>query len=402
MRPPHRLRSLTGVVTLSAVVVGAWPGPALAASDPGRRGFVVSNIYVASLSEEDACSELSLSTEEIYLKSLPADEARRLADPANARELRDRLFADHGFKNVRTGKSPGPRGENAQFTEGELAKLRRDAGIPAGKGALSFLGQFLVYSVCTDPFDFSLFATGSAPYRSSRAYGIDLDSNPETGGFSSPDQVPGVDNALISAVGCERTTRDYGNPDVASRVLSSLASPTLIEVSGIDDPVNDEAVTVRFFASFDPLEVGADGRALPYATYDADPDRAFQAHTRGRIENGMVITEAFDLKVRVREQIIDGSREIRRAQVRFPLAPENGVSDGGIYGYHTVATLAELYAQSGITGLSLMSCAGAMKAIDAHADADPDPRTGKNTTISSALFFHAVPAFPILAAQEER
>ncbi len=55
----------------------------------------------------------------------------------------------------------------------------------------------------------------------------------------------------------------------------------------------------------------------------------------------------------------------------------------------------EPYAQSGTTGYNLMSCPAAVKEIRKHADGYPDPRTRKNTAISSALNFRGVPAFAV-------
>lgn len=374
-----------------------------AASTPPSRtlSFALTNIYIPAYEDEKACRSLSLSSTELFLKSLPAAERAQYESPEKIQSLQ-KLMADRlGFKMVPTGHSSGTNGAMAQVSEAELEALRQKYNIPKGKGALSFLGTRLAYDSCTNPEDFPFLEKGNEDYLGTIAYGINLDGRVDKNDFVSPDKAPGVDNQLIRAVGCNFATRDFGTPKVADQVITSLASPTLVEVSDVDDPVNDDDVTVRIYASASPLELSGAGKALAWASLDVDPDPRFMATVKGRIRNGELMTDPVDLRLRLREQIIDSYRELLKARVQARIRPGEAI-EGGIYGYHTLASVEQNYHQSTQVGANLtrLSCPALIKAVRRYADAFPDPKTHRNTAISSALRFRGVPVFLIKPAQQ--
>jgi hypothetical protein len=75
----------------------------------------------------------------------------------------------------------------------------------------------------------------------------------------------------------------------------------------------------------------------------------------------------------------------------------DGSLEGGIFGYTTLTSyydMIEHMTQDGADNVGI-SCAAIRLAIDRFADGFRDPRTGHFTAISSAMKFHAVPAFVI-------
>ena len=379
---------LASLSATSAVAVGNTSGVS------GKTySFVLSNVFVASNPDDKLCPSLSKSAEQLFRESLPEPQRTELADAGKGRELSRLMHKTLGFKGGPSGKRPIGDVTSPNFTPAELDALRAKYGIPKGKGHLGYIGTMFTYNHCTDPEDFPLLATGIAPYMGSVAYGIDLDGKVSRDDFVAPDGTRGVDNAMIAAVGCDRTTRDYGNPEVASKAITSLSSPVLMEISGVDDPVNDAEVTVRFYASASRLELDGTGKPLAMASLDIDPDARYHSEVKARIKDGLLVSDTFDLRMRFREVIIDAYREILRARVRFKFSPDKPI-DGGIYGYHTIASLAEQNAQAGTVGSDFHSCGSTMRALRAKADYR-DPRTGRMTAISSALQFHGVPAFLI-------
>ena len=124
------------------------------------------------------------------------------------------------------------------------------------------------------------------------------------------------------------------------------------------------------------------------------------AQAKGKIRDGELITEPFDLQVRLREQIIDSYRELRQARIQAKIKPGEAI-EGGIYGYHTLASIEDNYHQSTQVGANLtrMSCPALIKAVRRYADAYPDPKTRRNSAISSALRFKGVPVFLIKPQQ---
>ncbi len=381
-------------LALSAVAAAV---PLLGSAVPEERTtltYVLSTVYVASYPDDQACPKLSLSARDIFLDTLPPAQRAELADPAKERELSRLLSSKYGFKGGPTGASPGRNGSAPSYTQAELDALRAKFKIPSGKGHPTYLGLVFGYNVCTDPDDFPDFAVGNAPYLGKVTYGMNLDGKIGRHDFTGPDGEQGVDNALIAATGCNRTTRDYGDPKVADNVITSLAAPPILQLSGVDDPQNDDDVEVRVFVADSPLELDGSGKPLAWATFSIDPDPRFETRTRGRIKDGVLTTEPFDLRIRVREQIIDSYREIKGARIRLPLGNDDAIG-GSIYGYHTLTSLFDPYIQAGTVGLNLMSCPAAVNAIRAHADGYPDPGSRKNTAISTALNFRGVPAFAV-------
>ena len=388
------VRLLFGGSLLAAAT--AFLGAASPAPSGRTLGFVLSNIYVPASQEEGACRATSASSADLFLKSLSPAEQAQYGSPEKVQELHDLMQRRLGFKMVPTGVGADKGGGAARLDPQQLAALRAANGIPAGKGAVTFLGQRFAYDSCTNPEDFPQLARGNEEYRGKVAYGMDLDGRDKRGDFVGTDGARGVDNALIRATGCNFATLSFGDPKVADEIITSQAAPTLVEVTGVDDERNDDHVLVRFSASASPIELAATGKALAWSSLDVDPNPRFQATAKGRITNGVLTTEPFTLRVRLKEQIVDSYREIRQARLRAELRPGESIQ-GGIFGYQTLASMIEQYVQSTQVGANLtkMSCPAIVNALAAHADAFPDRRTGRNTAISSALNFRGVPAFPI-------
>jgi hypothetical protein len=370
---------------LSATLAAtALPGLALASQ---TKSFVIGSIYMPAMDIDDkSCPTTSKSALEIFRDTLPAAERAKYMDHSTYREL-GKLMYDHlGFRRSE-GDTP--------ITPANIDDVRRKFNIPAGKGAFaSYPTRHLAYDSCTNPDDFPTLAVGTQEYRGKVAYGMNLDGKVKKGDFTGVDGEAGVDNAWYRAMGCSLTTRTFGDPKVSDKILVSQAAPTLIEVTGIDNDRNDDAVVVNIYASADALELNATGGALAWASFHPDPRPAFTASVKGRIVDGVLTTDIFDVNMRMHEQIIDSRHEMRGTRLRATFAP-NGTIEGGFYGYHTLASLEDAYAQSSTIGSDLMSCPAAIGTLRKHADGFPDPHTHRNTAISSMLRFKAVPAFVI-------
>jgi hypothetical protein len=274
--------------------------------------------------------------------------------------------------------------------------VRSLASIPAGKGAIVFNHHIVAYDSCTNPEDFPQLNQGFRPYDGKLAYGINLSNRKTKSQFTSPDGDTNVENQLWRATGCMKHFREFGDPENANQTLFSTAAPTLIEIDGIDNERNDTNVSVTIYNSADPLQTDSRGRALQNASFTADPRAGLIAHTRGRIVDGVLLTEPTDVRLRYREQIIDNVREIRGARIRATLKPD-GAIEGGIFGYYTLDSYYDSIRQMSQLGanLSSLSCPTIHSAIHEYADGYPDPETRRNTAISSALNFVGVSAFVI-------
>ena len=92
--------------------------------------------------------------------------------------------------------------------------------------------------------------------------------------------------------------------------------------------------------------------------------------------------------------MIESQVHLTKAKLRLNLKSD-GSLDGILGGY---ISWADFYAGLAVQGPGLEACVtgdipGIYYLLKKHADADPDPKTGLNASISSAYYLEAVPAF---------
>ncbi|ANI79951.1 hypothetical protein [Sphingobium sp. EP60837] len=398
----------TGALVGAATMLTAADAPT--GGEPGVRAFVLGNIYLANGGTGDICRAEDEGALERFRKLLPAAQQQKYADPAKNQEL-EKLMNEHfGFRRLilrddRTGKVKLPPGvdRTAAITPEQALAIGALNGFPKGKGRPAFSKRDVVYSACSDPYDFPVLAKNFRTYDGPVAAGMNLDGKVSKEDFTGPDGEKGIDNQLWRVAGCSWPFREGSNPDIARKTLISSLAPTLIELRGVDDASNDPDVTVTVFAATTALNKDGKGGVLARATFIADPDPRLKATTHGRIENGVLTTDSFDMVLNYKEQIIDAPRHIRGARIRATLTKDGGI-EGGFYGYYTLDSYyssIEQMTQNG-ANLSRLTCPGIRLAIDRLADGYRDPKTGKYTAISSAYHFFGVRAFVVPPQQTAR
>jgi hypothetical protein len=404
------------IITRATLLIALAGGVVRAADAPtggpiGVRAFVLSNIYIATPPEPDVCTTLTASGPETFFQSLALEEQDRYRGDDKHNQL-FRLMQDRlGFKwltLVPRGKGIAPAGQaqtptdwqmlevDADPAESRIERLRERAQITPGKGAIVFNNHILAYDSCTNPEDFPMLDRNLHPYDGKLAFGMNLDGKTTRNNFSNSRGEKGIDNQLWRVLGCMKHFREFGNPDNANSTLFSVAAPTLIEITGIDNPRNDNDVEVAVYASADALSADNRGRALAHASFDVDTSPALTAHTHGRIVDGVLITEPVDIHLRAKEQILDTVRELRAARIRATLNADGSI-EGGFYGYYTLTSFYDSIKQMSQLGVNLssLSCPVIYNAIKRYADGVPDPQSHQYTAISSALNFVGVSAFVI-------
>lgn len=222
--------------------------------------------------------------------------------------------------------------------------------------------------------------------------GLNLDGRVDADDFISPDGVKGVDNQIHRALGCIASYRAPDGPFYMFegqdlRMLNF--NRTLIELTGVDDLVNDDDVTLTTYRGLDSLLSDASGSIFPGGTQRIDGRWGgdFVQTFKGKIVDGVLTTEPRDL-VLPWSGVFDTSSLHFLRDVRFELrlTPERaeGVMgayvDAGAFSRHlntTWSTHHQSYGQ-----LSASSLYRAMRRL---ADGHPDPDTGEMTAISAAI-----------------
>jgi len=233
------------------------------------------------------------------------------------------------------------------------------------------------------------------------SYGMNLDGKIGPNDFLSPDGEAGIDNQLYRALGC---IIGFRGPDGVEfifeqkEIRDSRFNRMMIELTDVDDPVNDDDVTVTFYRGLDRLLTDASGnRAMPGGSQriDARFGKRFITRMRGKIADGVLSTEPVD-ELTLPWTTLDGppTEIIRDARFRLRLTPTS--AEGMIGGYADVDSWYRLMLRNDsthhlsngqISGISLY------KALRRLADAHPDPNTGAMTAISAALDAKLVQVF---------
>lgn len=244
-----------------------------------------------------------------------------------------------------------------------------------------------------------------------RLEGINLDGRISRGNFTSIGGTRGIDNQMFRLVGCTHAYQSTGQANDLSVGMYAGEWGILINLKGVDDLQNDDNVEVGIYGNADPMQLSAQREALPYATYAMDQDPSFRATTKGRIKNGVLITDPVDVVFHSILNSMHMVRPLRNAQIRATVS-ENGRLKGYIAGYTPIADLYNYQygfregrtARGELSPLRLGSangaartlgytCSGAYQAMQRLADGHLDPKTGKFTSISTQYRFEAINAF---------
>lgn len=225
------------------------------------------------------------------------------------------------------------------------------------------------------------------------SYGLNLDGEIGPNDFRHPNGEQGIDNEVYRAVGC---IIGFRGPDGVEVIFQDKAiadrryNRTMIELSGVDDLTNDEKVTVTVYRGLDRLLTDASGQnVMPGGSQRVDTrwGAKLVRRTEGRIVDSVLTTEPIaDVVIPWMNLNVPTFQVIRDMRLQLELSPTG--AEGLIAGYADVDTWYKQLIRNDsthhlsngqISGISLY------KALSRLADAHPDPETGANTAISTAL-----------------
>lgn len=226
---------------------------------------------------------------------------------------------------------------------------------------------------------------------SKTAPGLNLDGKVGPNDYVSPSGEAGIDNQFYHAVGC---IGDY-RPDGSFYVLQNnylrqrLYMRFLIELTDVDDLINDDDVTVTTYRGTQPIVADATGNDfLPYSSQKIDMrfGKKFITRTHGKIKNGVLTTEPADQNFPYNFSFDDrGVSTLRGSQLKLNLLPDKATGLWG--GYLDIQGW--FRSLNGAMGTHSLSYGQQFTPMTYHsmlkwADGYPDPKTGKNTAISAA------------------
>ncbi|WP_425409848.1 hypothetical protein [Hyphococcus sp.] len=235
------------------------------------------------------------------------------------------------------------------------------------------------------------------------AFGFDLDGAGAESEDAYTDPVTGeagVDHEMYRALGCARSFRGTleGRPTYWAWAWGQTkeSQPAwLITVTG-PDAGEDGPATIRIERALEHLVSNSDGSPRAHMTYRVDPDPRSRNEFEAEIEGGRLhITEHERFRM-LQNPLVAPVLELENAHLRMNL--DDGADiHGFIGGYQPWEPIYFGFGQIGIGGE--LQVTGDIPALyhllRKHADANPDPETGLNRSISATYYFEAVPAFVI-------
>jgi len=232
------------------------------------------------------------------------------------------------------------------------------------------------------------------------ALGLNLDGKVGPNDFTSPEGEPGIDNQLYRAIGCVIGFRP-GGPFYFffNEYMERYAfDRVLIEITDVDDLVNDDDVTVTIYRGRDPLLTSADGEGfLPDGSQRIDLrwGQRYIRRLKGKIVDGVLTTEPANIILPYANTFDTNQDEtFKAARLRLKLTPST--AEGLLGAYVDVSEWHRVFAvdwASHHVSYGQGSIPSITRALRHLADAYPDPVTGENTAISSALQVKFVQAY---------
>jgi len=233
------------------------------------------------------------------------------------------------------------------------------------------------------------------------SYGLNLDGKVGAEDFTSPSGEQGIDNQLYRVIGCVGHYRTMGTINHFENLFmrSYNDARIVIELSGVDNLANDDDVTVHFYRGSDGLLQDATGEGfIPGGTQRIDMrwGKQFISQAKGKIVDGVLTTEPVDT-IKIPWAVTFGTsgyHVFRGLQLNLKLS-EAG-AEGLMAGYVDVEAFTHHLNTSWSThhhSYGQLSSPSQYRALRRLADGYPDPKTGENTAISSAVSLKFVQVF---------
>ena len=236
--------------------------------------------------------------------------------------------------------------------------------------------------------------------KSTVSLGLNLDGKIGASDFTSPQGEKGIDNQMYRVLGC---VAFYRPPDghyyvqFNDRVRTIAYNRILINISNVDSLQNDSDVQVTIYHGRDVLRSDAAGKDLPgdTQTVEARWGQQFVQQFSGKIVDGVLTTEPKDIYLPETEGMnVVAVQLIRGARFQLKLTPDG--AKGLIGGYTDIDTFYDALNKAWSTHhhtYGKVSAPTILRALRRFADGYPDPKTGRNTAISSALEVEFTQAF---------
>ncbi len=220
--------------------------------------------------------------------------------------------------------------------------------------------------------------------------GTDDVSTCKKGDLRSPEGEQGIDNEFAKLVPLVEASGIGALEGLIQSTINDGGIMLMLQLDGLDDPIDDAEVTLRVRAGAGVPLLGTDGLLLAgqtFAKHDDSPEVAAAATVAGGVMNA----GPFDLKLPL---VVFGVRydlDLRGVRVRARLTPDGGMVDGIFGGGLTMASILDIAQKGAADQKNLVELV--MGVVGGAGDLAPDPVTGECTQMSAVLQFTGVNAY---------
>jgi hypothetical protein len=366
---PSRLGRDMAVFSFAALLIAAPSNRAAAET----RSYVISLFTQAVYSQDDDCPGGPEPNIEVRFRGM-------LADMGKSPEEVDALMADF----------------NGGGGSGAVHEILRNRGSPPDRRV--FVGDNPTQ--VPDPKIRTVI--------SKIGPGFDLDGKVGPESFVDPETgQTGIDNQYFRALGCFVSHRALppNLPTVWSYAWDATRDRTKGWVIAIDgeDLDKDGPVTVTFARAMETPIRTPQGMPQRDQTFRIDPTPRYINTLREHMKDGVLTIEPAPFHIVTGGGYLPLEMRLTQTQMRLKPKPDGSV-EGMMGGYQPWLEIYYMYAGGGygyesMVGLNLPGIYYALRRL---ADAEPDPKTGQNMSISTAYRFEAVPALVVNPARTAR
>ena len=223
--------------------------------------------------------------------------------------------------------------------------------------------------------------------------------------FMSPTGEPGIDYNFLKIIFTEEVGEDgeflFGGfregqivDGVINGAVKNGSMTMLIDIQGVDDPLNDDEVTVQIFGSEDSPMKGTDDEVLPHATLSVHPDSSYHTgEVTGSIVDGVLTAGPLDLIFPIEIQIVSDEFIVHDSWVRITFDEDR--MEGILGGFWDVNNIRDIIGKpttdnGNAANFNIEQFEAAMLEF---ADGDFDPAKGICTSFTTMFRFRGVQAF---------
>ena len=231
------------------------------------------------------------------------------------------------------------------------------------------------------------------------APGFDLDGvvsvkgNTESCGhadFVTPEGEEGIDNQLAILTPALDVIGLSAVQDLIQGAIEDGGLLIVFQIEGIDDPVNDEDVSLTLRLGAGTPLLGTNGILLSGQTFHVHEEDPYLAAPRAWIKDGMLQTDPFDFKLPIRVFDQHYALEIKDGRIRARLGFDGGLTEGVLGGGVPLSNLMDIAVQADMKARGVLE--GVSTLIADIGDLKPDAN-GDCQEMSAALSFNAVSMF---------